>query len=95
MPFFYDLSDELKVVLRKLSRKNPELAKATYKKIHQIVDLNDEITIDHFKNLRHGLSVYKRVHVARSFMLLFRVLKEQNFILFVRLEHHDNVYDRK
>ncbi len=31
----------------------------------------------------------------KSFVLLFKVFKEKNFILFVKLDHHDNVYNKK
>ncbi len=91
MPFSYRLSEHLQVVLIKVSKRNPSLAAAVYKKIRQIVDLNDETTIDHFKNLRHGLSDYKRVHVGH-FVLFFQVLKKEKFILFVKLDHHDDAY---
>lgn len=93
MPFDFDYSDELKAILENASRKNPELSKAVFKKIEQIITLNDETTIDHFKNLRGDLSDYKRVHVG-NFVLMFRVFKKKNFILFDRLEHHGDVYKR-
>ncbi len=93
MTFEFDLSDELRAVLEKTSRKNPQLARAVYRKIEQITQLNDETTIDHFKNLKHGLSDLKRVHVG-NFVLMFKVFKERKFILFDRLEHHDDAYRR-
>lgn len=93
MPFEFALSDELRAVLEKTAKKNPSLARAVFKKITQITQLSDDVTIDHFKNLRHDLSDYKRVHVG-SFVLLFKVYREKNFILFSRLEHHDDAYKR-
>ena len=93
MPFAFALSDELRAVLEKAAKKNPELAKSVYKKIEQITQLNDESTIDHFKNLRHDLKDYKRVHVG-SFVLMFKIYRERKFILFDRLEHHDDAYKR-
>ncbi len=91
MPFSYQLSDGLKLALKKLSRRDPPLAAAVNKKIKQIKDQNDETTIDHFKNLRHGLSEYKRVHIG-NFVLFFHVNKRDRFILFERLSHHDDAY---
>ena len=93
MPFAFALSDELRAVLEKAAKKNPELAKSVYKKIEQITQLNDESTIDHFKNLRHDLKDYKRVHVG-SFVLMFKIYREKRFILFDRLGHHDDAYKR-
>lgn len=91
MPFDFDLSDELRAVLEKTAKKNPPLAKEVFKKIRQITKLNDESTIGHYKNLKHDLSGFKRVHVG-NFVLMFKVFKERNFILFDRLEHHDDAY---
>ncbi len=88
--FSFDVSDELKVVLAKLSKKDPARASIVYKKIEQIVSC-DEKAIEHFKNLRHDLSEYKRTHIG-SFVLLFKVTKSKRHILFDRLKHHDDVY---
>jgi len=93
LTFNFSLSDELKAVLGKAAKRNPELTWAVFKKIEQITQLNDETTIDHFKNMRHDLSDYKRVHVG-SFVLFFKVYRKEKFILFDRLEHHDDAYKR-
>lgn len=93
MPFKFSISDGLRAVLEKAAKKNPELAKAVFRKIEQITTLNDESTIDHFKNLRPDLSDYKRVHIG-SFVLFFQVFRKEKFILFDRLEHHDDAYKR-
>lgn len=91
MPFSFDLSDELKLTLLKLSKRDPPLALALNKKIKQVALENDAATIDHFKNLRHGLSDFKRVHIG-NFVLIFKVSKPENFILFDRFKHHDDIY---
>ncbi len=89
--FSFDISDELKIVLAKLSKKAPVRAAIIYKKIEQIISY-DEKTIDNFKNLRYSLSGYKRAHVDKSFVLLFKVTKSKKHIIFNRLMHHDDVY---
>ena len=89
--FSFDISDELKVILAKLSKKAPVRAAIIYKKIEQIISY-DEKTVDTFKNLRHGLAEYKRAHIDKSFILLFKVTKSKNHILFDRLGHHDDIY---
>jgi len=91
VPFAFDLSDSLKATLVKAKKKNPQLARAVMKKIEQIAQLNDKTTIDHFKNMKHGLKDLKRVHIG-SFVLFFRVYKEKKFILFDKLSHHDDAY---
>jgi mRNA-degrading endonuclease RelE of RelBE toxin-antitoxin system len=63
------------------------------KKMDQIVSM-DEASIDHYKNLRYGLSDWKRVHVGKSYVLFFRVYKKEGIVLFQKLMHHDDAYRR-
>lgn len=37
---------------------------------------------------------FKRIKIDKSFVLTFKVDLRNNFILFVDLDHHDNVYRR-
>ncbi|MBS3166387.1 addiction module toxin RelE [Candidatus Woesearchaeota archaeon] len=89
--FDFDCSDELKLVLRKLSKKDKKKVEIINKKIKEIVN-SDHQSIDHYKNLREGMKHLKRVHIDKHFVLTFSVNKEKNFILFVDFEHHDNIY---
>ena len=89
--FDFDISDELKIVIKKLNRKDRERSLILAKKIKEIINNNIE-TISRYKNLRYDLKDYKRVHIDKSFVLLFRVFKDKNFILFDRLKHHDDIY---
>ena len=93
MTFRFDLSDELRALLPKLARRNKTLALQLDKKIEEII-ASDELAIDHYKNLRHELKEFKRVHVGGSFVLFFRVFRKEKFILFQKLEHHDDTYRR-
>jgi YafQ family addiction module toxin component len=94
MPFKHDFSDELEETLEKLFKKDRKLYEAVFKKINEITS-RDQNTIDFYKNLRHDLKEYKRVHVDKSFVLLFKVFKKESFILFDKLKHHDRVYEKK
>ncbi|MCR4369177.1 MAG: addiction module toxin RelE [archaeon] len=93
MPFKYDFSDELEETLARLFKKDRKTYEAILKKASEIAS-RDSSSIDFYKNLRHGMSDYKRVHVARSFVLIFKVFKKERFILFDRFDHHDNIYER-
>ncbi|MDP2974100.1 MAG: hypothetical protein Q8N60_03555 [Candidatus Diapherotrites archaeon] len=93
MPFSFDLSDELKATIRVLAKKDKKTVEILNKKIKQIAN-SDEITIDHYKNMQYGLKEYKRVHIAKSFVLFFKVFKEKNFIMFDKFGHHDDMYRR-
>ena len=53
---------------------------------------SDEMSIERYKNLRYDLSEYKRAHIAKSFVLLFKFSKKEKFILFDKFGHHDSIY---
>ena len=93
MALQHDFSDALKVKLKKLFRQDRRRYEILMKKIESIAD-SDEFTIEHYKNLRHELKEFKRVHVGGSFVLFFRVFRKEKFILFQKLEHHDDAYRR-
>jgi mRNA-degrading endonuclease RelE of RelBE toxin-antitoxin system len=87
--FNYAISDELMDILEKIKVKDKNTFLAVINKIEKIVNNTDT---NHYKNLKHDLSNYKRVHINKSFVLLFNVNIEQNFILFDKLKHHDDAY---
>jgi len=89
--FDFDLTDELKFKISKL--KNYKQVEIIYKKIKQIIAC-DENSINHYKNLRHELKDYKRVHVDKSFALTFKVNLNKNLILFTDFDHHDRIYKK-
>jgi YafQ family addiction module toxin component len=91
MPIQYDFSDELKEALEKLFKKDRTTYQALMKKITEITS-REAHELEYYKNMRYELSDYKRAHIAKSFVLLFKVDKKNNFILFDRFDHHDNIY---
>lgn len=93
MPLEYQISEKLKDIIQKLQKKDSQKAEIIYKKINQIIN-SDEITIEHFKNLRYDLSNQKRVHIDKSFVLTFEYHKAKKFILFLDFDHHDNIYKK-
>ena len=82
------ISDELKQMMTKLKKSDIALFKRVQKKIDQISNC-DKTTIHHFKNLRSGMSNYKRVHIGH-FVLLFKIEKE--VVIFDRFVHHKEAY---
>lgn len=91
LAFNYSISEELQTTIKVIKKKDKTTTEQLYKKIKQII-ASDEFTIEHYKNLRHDLSDYKRVHVAGSFVLLFKFFKKEKFILFDKFKHHDDAY---
>jgi mRNA-degrading endonuclease RelE of RelBE toxin-antitoxin system len=91
--FRYDISDRLQETFKKIYKKDNQLYEAIFKKIDEISS-RDDITIDFYKNLRYDLSEYKRVHIKKSFVLIFKVFKKDRYILFDKISHHDDIYKK-
>ena len=71
--FEFDLSDELKLKIRKLLRKDKKKAIIINKKMKEIIN-NDNDSIDHYKNLRRDMKEFKRVHIDKHFVLISLLL---------------------
>ena len=56
-------------------------------KIDNILDIKD---LDFYKNLKHDLKKYKRVHVNNSYVILF--YGEDNIVYFVDYLTHNKAY---
>ncbi len=93
MVFTFDSSDELKEAMAKLAKKDKVCSLALNKKIRQIISC-DETTIEHYPDSSYELAGTKHVHIASSFVLFFKVLKEEGHIRFLKLEHHDKAFRR-
>ena len=89
--FNFDLTDELKLKVRKLIKKDKTKAEIINKKIKEIINNNEE-SIQKYKNLKYELKDLKRVHIDKHFVLTFKIYKENNFILFIDFDHHDKIY---
>ncbi len=92
--FDFELTDGLKLIIRKLIKKDKKKVEIINKKIKEIINC-DSNSIQHYKNLRHNLKEYKRVHIEGSFVLTFKIDLLNNFILFVDFDHHDKIYEKK
>lgn len=89
--FEFDLTDNLKLKLQKLLKKDKKKVEIINKKIKEIINC-DQDSIQHYKNLRYDLKEYKRVHIDKHFVLTFKVDVARKFILFTDFDHHDKVY---
>ena len=91
--FDFDISDEFRKTLEKISKKNPVIARDINKKIREIVS-KDRQSITIYKNLRYDLKNLKRVHITGWLVMTFEVDLNKNFILFVKIAHRDDVYKK-
>jgi mRNA-degrading endonuclease RelE of RelBE toxin-antitoxin system len=89
--FSFDLTDILKIKIRKLHKKDKKKVMIINKKIKEIIN-NDDKTIERYKNLKYDLKDMKRVHIDNHFVLTFKVYKDKKHILFIDFDHHDKVY---
>jgi mRNA-degrading endonuclease RelE of RelBE toxin-antitoxin system len=58
--------------------------------LSKIDEIISSTKLDHYKNLKHELKKFKRIHVNNSYIILF--FDENQIIHFVDYEHHDKVY---
>ncbi len=91
MPYNYKTSKNLDRILEKLLRKDRSTYEQVMKKIEEVINSQD---VEHYKNLRHDMKEYKRVHIG-SFVLVFKFNKTINLIEFDDFDHHDNIYKKK
>jgi len=89
--FNYKTSKNLDKILLKLSKKDKKLYEQILKKIYEIVNSSD---IEHYKNLKHDLKEFKRVHIGK-FVLVFRFNKKEQLIYFTDFDNHDKIYLKK
>ncbi|MFA5019809.1 MAG: type II toxin-antitoxin system RelE/ParE family toxin [Candidatus Pacearchaeota archaeon] len=86
--YSYKISEELKEIMLKLSKKDKPLYEQLLKKIEEVINYYD---IEHYKNLRYNMKNSKRVHIGH-FVLVFQFDKQTNEISFDDFDHHDKIY---
>ena len=84
------IEEELKASLKKLFKKNRTLYDAVLNKAEEILD-----NPQRYKPLRHDLKGLRRVHLEKSFVLVFEVDEKNKVVKLVDLRHHDEIYRRK
>lgn len=87
--YSYQLRKGLEKDFVKLAKKSPSTLRSVSSKIKEIVSCKD---CSHYKNLRKPLSHLKRVHINKSFVLVFSVNEESKQIIFEEFDHHDKIY---
>ncbi len=85
----FDIEKNLQKVLQKLSKKDNKKYEMILRKINEIVSSED---IKHYKNLRAPLNDFRRVHIDKSFVLIFKYDEVNDKIIFYDFEHHDKIY---
>jgi len=86
----YALRKTVEKIFHKLARKNPKQLETIYDKV-------EEIRRDprRYKNLRSPLRHLKRVHIDKSFVLVFSVDDSKKLVIIEDFDHHDKIYGRR
>ena len=91
--FDFNISDELRLKLRKLVKKDKKKVQIINKKIKEVIN-SDLDSINHYKNLKYGMKEFKRVHIDKHFVLVFSVNETKKEVIFEDFDHHDKIYLR-
>ena len=70
----FSIEEKLRKKLIKLSKKDKLTYERIILKIEEIVSSKD---VEHYKNLRKPLHKFKRVHIMKSFVLIFEYIKSK------------------
>ena len=85
--YSYELRKSVEKIFFKLARRNPKQLLIIENKIQEIRQ-----NPGHYKNLRRPLQHLKRVHIDKSFVLVFSVDENKKHIIIEDYDHHDNIY---
>ena len=83
-----DIKPEADKIFGKLAKKNKTQLEIINKKILEI-QTNPQ---HEYKFLRNPLQLFNRVHIDRSFVLIFKINHEEQIIEIHYYDHHDKVY---
>ncbi|MBU2100713.1 type II toxin-antitoxin system RelE/ParE family toxin [Candidatus Micrarchaeota archaeon] len=73
--------------IRKHCKKNKEMEKAIRRKLKQVLE-----NPSYFKPLRKPMQNLRRVHIMKSFVLIYSVQEKQKTATVELFKHHDEVY---
>ncbi len=85
--YSFDIKEHLDKIFKKLEKKDPKRLVIIYNKIAEVIQ-----NPQHYKNLRAPLNHLRRVHIDKSFVLLFSVNEKEQKVIFEELDHHDKIY---
>ncbi|MBR9691786.1 hypothetical protein GOV06_03280 [Candidatus Woesearchaeota archaeon] len=71
----------------KLSKKNKKQLKIIRDKVIEILK-----NPHRYKNLRHDMKDYKRVHIDKHFVLVFSIDETSKTVTLEDYDHHDKIY---
>jgi len=85
--YLLDTKPDVDKIFSKLSKKDPKQLRIIFRKIEQIVK-----NPYHFKPLRGDMKGARRVHIDKSFVLIYEIDEENKLVRLLDYNHHDNIY---
>ena len=90
MQYRFEIKPKLEKKLKKIEKKDPVMFKAVREKIKEIIKKPH-----HYKPLRYDSKGLRRVHLEKSFVLVFEIEEEEKMVRFLDLGHHDEIYRKR
>jgi YafQ family addiction module toxin component len=84
-----EMKKSVERIFLKLAKKNPKRMLIIEKKINEVLS-----NPYNSKPLRFPLQNFRRVHIDKSFVLIYRINERNNTVELWRYDHHDNIYRR-
>ena len=82
------IKEEADKIFKKLEKKNKKQLQIIHKKILEIRENPNHI----YKFLTKPLQNFNRVHIDKSFVLIFKIKHEESILEIYYYNHHDNIY---
>ena len=88
--YSYSIEKRLKAKLKRIRKKDKKHYDTVMKKIGGIIK-----NPHHYKPLRYDMKGLRRVHLEKSFVLVFEIDEEEKMVRFLDFGHHDEIYRKK
>ncbi len=84
-----ELRKSVEKIFFKLAKKNPKQLEIIYDKIEEV-----RTNPHRYKNLRRPLQHLKRVHIDKSFVMVFSMDESKKTVIIEDYDHHDKIYKK-
>lgn len=82
-----ELRKSVEKIFFRLAKKNPKQLEIIHNKIEEI-----RLNPQHYKNLRRPLQHLRRVHIDKSFVLVFYIDENRKTVIIEDYDNHDKIY---
>ncbi len=87
--YFLEIKSTVDRKFAKLAKKNKKRFEIVMKKLEEILE-----NPYRYKQLKAPLQNMRRVHIEKSFVLIFSIEEKRNAVIVHNLAHHDEVYHK-